>query len=85
MDFLMLLPSGARVVFEVDGLGHYSTDGKPDPRVYAKNMSADRELKLRGYEVFRFGGAELQDPGRAREVLQRFFADLFHSFGVRDR
>jgi hypothetical protein len=45
-------------------------------------MRADRELKLSGYEVFRFGATELQDPGPAHEVLQPFFADLFRRFDV---
>ena len=64
MDFLLLLPHGQRVVLEVDGSHHYATpDGKrPDATRYAANMPADRELKLDGYEVFRFGATELRDP-----------------------
>jgi hypothetical protein len=84
MDFLLLMPHGQRVVLEVDGSHHYATlDGKrPDATRYAANMRADRELKLSGYEVFRFGATELKDPGPAHEVLQPFFADLFRRFGV---
>lgn len=69
MDFLLLLPHGTRLVIEVDGQQHYSNPdtGKPDPQRYAQMMAADRELRLAGYEVYRFGGAELQtDKDEAR-------------------
>ena len=45
-------------------------------------MRADRELKLSGYEVFRFGAAELLDPRSARDLLQAFFTDLFRRFNI---
>jgi hypothetical protein len=61
MDFLLLLPQGVRVVLEVDGKHHYARDdGLADSTRYAKMAAADRELKLAGYHVFRFGAAELQ-------------------------
>jgi very-short-patch-repair endonuclease len=84
MDFLLLLPHGQRVVLEVDGSHHYaSPDGKrPDPARYADGVRGDRDLKLSGYEVFRFGATELQSSDQARNVLQQFFADLFRRFGV---
>jgi very-short-patch-repair endonuclease len=83
MDFLLLLPHGQRVVLEVDGSQHFtSADGRPDGTRYAANMRGDRALKLSGYEVFRFGATELQDPERARTLLQQFFADLFRRFDV---
>jgi len=84
MDFLLLLPHGQRVVLEVDGLHHYaSSDGKrPDPARYADGVRGDRDLKLSGYEVFRFGAAELHSRDQARNALQPFFADLFHRFEV---
>ncbi|MDG4834197.1 hypothetical protein O7627_33575 [Solwaraspora sp. WMMD1047] len=84
MDFLLLLPRGQRVVLEVDGSQHYSSDGRPDPTAYAANMRADRDLKLSGYEVFRFGAADLQDHPQTRTMVQRFFEDLFRAFGVTD-
>lgn len=44
----------------MDGAQHYtSDDGRPDTARYAANMRGDRDLKLSGYEVFRFGAAEL--------------------------
>jgi len=85
MDFLLLLPHGHRVVLEVDGATHYSTDGRPDPAVYAKGARADRELKLARYEVFRFGATELKNPRNAEPMLRRFFTDLFRQFGVTPR
>lgn len=65
MDFLLLLPNHSRVVIEVDGQHHYAKEGRPSPAVYAENMRADRDLKLSGYEVFRFGADELQDEHHA--------------------
>ena len=85
MDFLLLLPHGHRVVVEVDGATHYSTGGRPDPAVYAKGARSDRELKLAGYEVFRFGATELQDSGSAGPMLRQFFADLFQQYDVTPR
>ncbi len=41
----------------------------------------DRELKLAGYEVFRFGAEELQG-GSAQEMVKRFFDTLFKRYGV---
>lgn len=84
MDFLLLLPQNVRVVIEVDGMQHYATDGRPDPAEYAENMRGDRELKLSGYEVFRFGATELQPEERAnaRATLQGFFTSLFRRYEV---
>ena len=82
MDFLLLLPHGYRIVLEVDGATHYSTDGRPDAAAYADGVRGDRELKLARYEVFRFGATELQNPKSADPMLRQFFADLFRQFGV---
>ncbi|WP_234329678.1 hypothetical protein [Streptomyces viridochromogenes] len=78
MDFLMLLQGNRRVVLEVDGMQHYTRDGgtEPDSAKYAATMAGDRDLKLRGYEVFRFGHDELRDRDRARAVLTTFFRAL---------
>ena len=79
MDFL-LLPSGRRrIVLEVDGQTHFTDDhGRPSPQRYAQMMRDDRELRLRGYEVFRFGGAELQDQNASASLLDEFFDRLLH-------
>jgi very-short-patch-repair endonuclease len=83
MDFLLLLPRGQRVVLEVDGSHHFtSPDGRPDAARYADGVRGDRDLKLSGYEVFRFGATELQDREAACGLLRRFFAELFRRFGV---
>ncbi|PJE06611.1 MAG: hypothetical protein CK429_26835 [Mycobacterium sp.] len=76
IDFLMLIGTH-RVVLEVDGASHYAdADNRPDPARYAARMAADRDLRLRGYDVFRFGAYELRDE-RARPMLADFFGDLF--------
>jgi hypothetical protein len=76
MDFLLLLPNRVRVVLEVDGQQHYSTNGEASPQLYAQMVAEDRKLKLSGYEVYRFGGHEL---GRRTgpHVVAGFFRELF--------
>lgn len=82
MDFLLLLPQGVRVVIEVDGKHHYADSaGNADVQRYAQMVQADRELKLAGYEVFRFGAAELQTP-TAKADVKAFFEALFKRYGV---
>lgn len=84
MDFLMLLPNGVRVVLEVDGKQHYASgDGTADPRRYAAMMKADRELKLYGYHVFRFGAADLASD--KEPCIAEFFTALFKRFDVRTK
>jgi very-short-patch-repair endonuclease len=82
MDFLLLLPNSRRVVIEVDGQQHYAKDdGTASPQLYAKMVAADRELKLSGYEVYRFGGYELHgDSGK--QVVEDFFRKLFVRHGL---
>lgn len=84
MDFLLLLPHHVRVILEVDGKHHYSNEtGRADTKRYAAMAAADREMKLVGYDVFRFGAEELQSS-TGRNVLMAFFGDLFRRYGVRD-
>jgi very-short-patch-repair endonuclease len=74
MDFLLLPAERTRIVVEVDGKQHYATDdGAASPPRYADMVREDRRIRLNGYEVFRFGGAELQ--GAAGERLVREFFD----------
>ncbi|MGI5243380.1 hypothetical protein [Dactylosporangium sp. CA-139066] len=77
MDFLLLLPHRVRVVIECDGKQHYADEsGRANSSRYAAVMAEDRELRLNGYEVYRFGGAELiEDPGTTRR-LSAFFDRL---------
>ena len=82
MDFLMLMPRGVRVVLEVDGQQHYAEAGAPSPRLYAEMVAADRDLRLSGYEVYRFGGYELDGTGEASAMLKEFFVRLFRRNGI---
>jgi very-short-patch-repair endonuclease len=73
MDFLMLLPGRQRIILEIDGKQHYAEGDMASPRLYSEMASADRELRLRGYEVYRFGGYELghnRSDSCVRQVLQ---------------
>ncbi|MFE2140604.1 hypothetical protein ACFXA3_02390 [Streptomyces sp. NPDC059456] len=76
MDFLMLAPGGRRYILELDGKEHYSRDGKAAPDLYADMVREDRRIRLQGYEVYRFGGAEFVDPQAAKIMLQAFFDQL---------
>jgi very-short-patch-repair endonuclease len=81
MDFLLLLPHRVRVVIECDGKQHYADHaGRADPRRYAAMMAEDRDLRLKGYEVYRFGGAELADDQAAQHLLSAFFDRLHQRF-----
>ncbi|MBJ8348667.1 hypothetical protein [Antrihabitans sp. YC2-6] len=76
MDFLLLFSDRQRVVIELDGKQHYSDgNGRADPALYARMVAEDRRLRLDGYEVYRFGGAELTAPD-AQDMLTKFFDDL---------
>ncbi|SEE62475.1 DUF559 domain-containing protein [Streptomyces sp. TLI_105] len=81
MDFLLLLPHRVRLVLEVDGQQHYSANGKANPELYAQMVSEDRQLKLSGYEVYRFGGHEL-DQNAGPRVVAGFFRELFGRYGI---
>ncbi|MCA1607131.1 MAG: hypothetical protein LC775_17050 [Acidobacteria bacterium] len=79
MDFLLLLPGQVRIVLEVDGKQHYAQGDTASPRLYAEMVAADRGLRLRGYDVYRFGGFELSQPG-AEELLRQFFDTLLSKY-----
>ncbi|MGW3157054.1 hypothetical protein [Streptomyces sp. NPDC001089] len=81
MDFLLLLPNRVRVVLEVDGQQHYSIDGKASPRLYAQMVSEDRQLSLSGYDVYRFGGHEL-DRNNGPRIVAGFFRELFQRYDI---
>lgn len=83
MDFLLLLPRRARAVVELDGKQHYSDErGMARPARYAAMVAEDRELRLAGYEVYRFGGHELVDVSGATTMLTAFYVDLLTRHGV---
>ncbi|MFE7072652.1 hypothetical protein ACFU96_21475 [Streptomyces sp. NPDC057620] len=77
MDFLLLAPGGRRYVLELDGKHHYSREnGQAAPELYAEMVREDRRIRLQGYEVYRFGGAEFVNKQEARAMLRTFFAEL---------
>ena len=80
MDFLILFSSSHRVVLEVDGKQHYAEGEKASPRLYSEMVAEDRRLRLDGYEVYRFGGAELMRPDASKMV-----ADFFDQLAERMR
>lgn len=83
IDFLMILPNLKRVIIEIDGKHHYAReDGRADTKRYAEMVRVDRDLRLRGYEVYRFGGAEFYNDQNTPEenaisVVKDFFTALF--------
>lgn len=81
MDFLLLLPARARVVLEVDGTHHFSRDGKPSLDAYSGMAAADRDLRLAGYEVYRFGANELVGLNAAGRI-SGFFDRLLALHGI---
>ena len=87
MDFLLLLPNRARVVIEVDGQHHFTRNDKPSLTAYSEMVCADRDLRLAGYEIFRFGANELVGT-ELQALIERFFDRLFQLHGIlvcRDR
>jgi very-short-patch-repair endonuclease len=64
-------------VLEIDGKQHYSDGDRSSPRLYAEMAAEDRRLKLRGYEVFRFGGDEFRSQFKPEAMLAAFFTELF--------
>jgi len=83
MDFLLLLPNRARVVIECDGIQHYADEeGRADSRRYAALATEDRELRLRGYDVYRFGGSDLKDIAATEALLTDFFDRLAARYKV---
>jgi very-short-patch-repair endonuclease len=83
MDFLMLLPRRVRVVIEIDGKQHYSDeDGTANPARYAAMVREDRQLRLAGYEIYRFGGHEFVEDQDPATMLRAFYAQLLTRHGV---
>lgn len=89
MDFLLLLPGGVRIVIEVDGKHHYarevpeaSRNWKAAPDRYAEMVAEDRALRLKGYEVFRFGGKEIKENDSSG-LVGKFFDGLEARFGAK--
>ncbi len=82
MDFLFLFSNKDRVVIEIDGKQHYSVGDTSSPKLYSEMVSADRELKLRGYDVYRFGGFEL-DSDTSEKLIENFINTLFELYKIK--
>ena len=92
MDFLLLLSDTRRIVIEIDGIQHYGEKkqilGRQYPDYiasvdkYAAMVSAQRDMTLAGYEVYRFGGKELSDETIGKRKAKVFLYDLFHKYHV---
>ena len=80
MDFLLLFSDRDRVVIEIDGKQHYSDDNISSPEKYSQMVSADRELTLNGYKVFRFGGYEFIQKD-SEDFIIKFFHKLLSGYG----
>lgn len=81
MDFLLLFPNAKRVIIEVDGKHHFSSNDMPCLKTYAEMVAADRDLRLLEYEVYRFGANELLGYG-SKERIERFFEKLFSKHSI---
>ncbi len=81
MDFLMLLPHRHRIVLEIDGKHHYADDDRANTSKYAAMVKADRDLRLLGYEIYRFGGHEFTGDG-VESSIAAFFQRLFRKYSV---
>lgn len=79
MDFLLLLNNNQRIVIEIDGKHHYADGDKASPSKYAEMVIADRNLRLLGYEVYRFGGQEFYQENIESDI-QVFFDKLFRKY-----
>lgn len=82
MDFLLLFSNHIRIVVEVDGQQHYAEGTKASPHLYAKMVAEDRQLRLAGYEIYRFGGYELSGEW-GKKVVTDFFSALFQHHSVK--
>ena len=77
MDFLLLFSQRRRVVIEIDGVQHYANEQqRASPTRYAAMVAEDRALTLAGYEVYRFGGKELDGSAASLRMLSAFFDSL---------
>ena len=95
MDFMLIISSDHRVVIEIDGIQHYSQDKViqgttykcADVNRYAKMVSANRDMTLNGYDVYRFGGKELyvkngESDKFVKKMICDFFYRLFIKYGI---
>ncbi|KOY86527.1 hypothetical protein AD998_10565 [bacterium 336/3] len=86
IDFLLLLPNNIRIILEIDGKQHYTINinsNEVSPKNYAEMVKEDRLLKLKGYEVYRFGGYEFMNSENPKFMIESFFSNLFIKYGLK--
>ena len=71
MDFLLLLPSGVRVVIYDEWY-----EGKPSPQINPQRMAARKSLRLLEYAVYRFGAHEHFQLD-AEDIIINFYPAFF--------
>jgi hypothetical protein len=79
IDFLLILKNNKKIIIQVDANQHFADEDKFSPGKYAAMMSGDRELKLKGFEVYRFGSFEFKDEN-IENNLEEFFILLFEKY-----
>jgi very-short-patch-repair endonuclease len=82
MDFLILFSKFERIVIEVDGKQHYSEADVASPKKYSEMVAEDRKLRLAGYELYRFGGYELQGQN-GEKIIEEFFKMLMEKHRIK--
>lgn len=87
MDFLMLFSDSKRIVIEIDGQQHYANGDTASPKLYAEMVKYDRWMRLKGYEVYRFGGYELTTSSsntkeQIEKLIEDFFQNLFKKYEI---
>lgn len=88
MDFLMIFSETHRVVIEIDGIQHYSevdsetNINRASVDKYAEMVSAQRDMCLAGYDVYRFGGKELYNENIGKNLVKKFFKALFEKYKI---
>ncbi len=75
-DFLWWGPNNKCAVIELDGSSHIETDGNPDETKYVHQIASDRDLTLRGFQVFRFGNKETA-YWKHGNILSQKISDFF--------
>lgn len=50
--------------------------------LYAEMVKDDRELWLKGYEVYRLGGYEFLEEPNAKQMICEFFDKLFERYEI---
>jgi very-short-patch-repair endonuclease len=85
MDFIIFFPK-KRVNIEIDGIQHYADKDSNQnhwvarPKKYEKMVIEDRRKSLLGWEIYRFGGSEFHDKGKAIIMLKDFFRSLLRKY-----